>query len=90
MSVTPARKLQALLIDLATAVGGGSSSKRRSHRRTSVEVLLDGSRLSMRGHTPAVLWIPSWHAVDLYTGLGLSVAAEVTCSNHSIISTAHA
>lgn len=23
--------------------------------------------------------MPSWHAVDLYTGLGLSAAADVTC-----------
>ena len=38
-----------------------------------------GSRLSRRGQTPAVLCMPSWHAVDLYTGLGLSVAADVTC-----------
>ena len=30
--------------------------------------------------------MPSWRAVDLYTGLGLSVAADVTCSVTSTLS----
>ena len=42
-------------MDLATSVGGGSSSNRRNHRLTSSEVGVGGSRLSRRGQTPAVL-----------------------------------
>lgn len=67
-------------MELATSVGGGRRRRRLSQRRTSREVGTGGRRVSSRDQTPGVLWIPSWQAVDLYTGLGRSDAADVTCT----------